>query len=318
MTRQNHQCRNKQMRICIAFLLCVLMAPPTVWAEDAERPGAIIGRWHSSEDTDDFRSRRAALGYLWGSGWGMEARISHFSAPGWSADGKTLSGVYQSRSADSSISARLGLDETKGASTGVGMFDYMRNVTRETALGVSAERDVVDSVNSINNHIRYTAGALVLDHAFSDRANVGMSAGNIWYSDGNQRRQLRTRWNYELIERSGLNAYAKTRHFRNTQPYNGYYFAPEDAAEYSAGLSWRTAVSESAVLQLQGDAGRQFIDGEPKGLWTVLIGLQSHHRARTQWRVAFEVRNDASSNRNLGDEDYRYMMLTGNLIFPLQ
>lgn len=306
------------MRTLLAPLLCALITAPPVWAQEAARSDAITSRWLFSEDTDHFRSQRVALGYLGSSGWGVEARTSHFSAPGWSANGKTLSGVYQSRSADASISARFGVDETKGASTGVGMFDYMRNLSRETALGVSMERDVVDSVNSINNHIRYTAGALVLDHAFSDRANVGVSAGNIWYSDGNERRQLRTRWNYELVQRSGLNAYAKTRHFHNTQPYNGNYFAPEDAAEYSLGMSWRKALSESTVLQLQGDAGRQFIDGEPKGLWTALVGLQSHHRAKVQWRVAFEVRNDASSNRNLGDDDYRYMMLTGNLIFPLQ
>ena len=305
------------MRTCLASMLCALMAVSPVMAQEA-RPGAITSRWHFSEDTDNFRSQRVALGYLWGSGWGVEARTSHFSAPGWSADGKTLSGVYQSRNADTSINARLGLDETKGDSTAVGSLDYMRNLSRETALGLSVERDVVDSVNSINNHIRYTAGALVLDHAFTDRANVGVSAGNVWYSDGNERRQLRTRWNYELVPQSGLNAYAKTRHFRNTQPYNGYYFAPEDAAEYSAGLSWRKAVSESAVLQLQGDAGRQFIDGEAKGLWTFLVGLQSHHRARVQWRVAFEVRNDASSNRSVGDQDYRYMMLTGHLLFPLE
>lgn len=319
MSRFHHR-RNEHMpvRTCLAAVLCALATMPVAWAQETAHAGALTSRWHFSEDSDDFRSRRVALGYQWGSGWGMEARVSHFSAPGWSANGKTLSGAYQSRSNDASLSARLGVDETQSASTAVGMFDYMRKVTRDTALGVSVERDVVDSINSINNHIRYTAGAVVLDHAFSQRANVGVSAGNLWYSDGNQRRQLRTRWNYEIVPDSGLNAYVKTRNFRNTQPYNGYYFAPETADEYSAGLSWRTALSDSVVLHVQGDAGRQFIDKAPKGLWTVMVGLQSHHRARTQWRVAFEARNDASSNRSPGDEGYRYMMLTGSLLFPLR
>lgn len=305
------------MRACFTAVLSLLLVVPAAWAQVLDGSGALTSRWHFSKDTDDFHSRRVALGYLWRNGWGMEARTSHFSAPGWSADGTTLSGVYQTRNAGSSMSARFGVDETKGARSVAGMFDYMHNLSRQTALGVSVERDVVDSVNSINNHIRYTAGALVFDHAFSDRASVGVSAANIWYSDGNERRQLRSRWNYELVPDSGLNAYAKTRHFHNTRPYNGYYFAPEDAEEYSAGLAWRTSLSDAVVLQMQGDAGRQFIDNEPKGLWTVLVGLQSHHRARVQWRMAFEVRNDASSNRNPGSEDYRYSMLTGHLLFPL-
>lgn len=300
----------------LTSLLLMLTIAPSVWAQEV-RSDAITSRWHFSEDTDNFRSQRLALGYLWASGWGMEARASQFSAPGWRAEGKTLSGVYQSRSDDAVIGARLGLDETKDATTPVGMFDYMRKVSRETGLGVSMERDVVDSVNSIDNHIRYTAGFLILDHAFTDRTNVGVSAGNIWYSDGNQRRQIRSRWNYELVPDSGFNVYAKTRHFRNTQPYNGYYFAPEHAEEYSLGLSWRTTLSKSVVLQLQGDAGRQFIDNEPKGLRTFLVGLQSPHRSPVQWRMAFEVRNDASSNLNPGDAGYRYRMLTGSLIFPL-
>ena len=155
------------------------------------------------------------------------------------------------------------------------------------------ERDVVDSVNSVDNRIRYTAGALVLDHAFTDRASVGVSLGNTWFTDGNQRRMLRSRWNYELVPDSGFNAHVKTRHFRNTEPYNGYYFAPRSVGEYAAGLSWRTAAwRQRSFFRSQGDLGRQRIDSEAKGLWTAAAGLQSRNRARVQWRIALDVRND--------------------------
>ena len=289
----------------------------TARAQQAGQP-QVTARWLFSNDTDNFSSERVALGYLWSNGWGLEARASHFSSPGWSADGQTLSGVYRSHTEDTQIDARLGLDQTRHSSSMAGMLDAMHRLTPDTSAGVSLERDVVDSVVSIDNHIRYTAAAAVLDHAFTDRANVGASLGNIWYSDGNQRRLLRTRWNYEVVKDSGLNAYVKTRHFWDTDPYNGYYFAPDRVQEYSVGMSWRTALTDSVVLVAQGDGGRQFIDGEGQGLWYAQIGLESRPRAPVQWRVAFEVRNDAGSARDPNATNYRYSMLAGYLLFPLK
>jgi hypothetical protein len=116
---------------------------------------------------------------------------------------------------------------------------------------------------------------------------------------------------------SGFNAHIKTRHFRNTEPYNGYYFAPQSVHEYAAGLSWRTALGDKAVFQVQGDLGRQRIDAESKRLWTAAASLQSRNRARVQWRIALEVRNDGSSNNAVAGASYRYTALTGQLLFPL-
>lgn len=306
---------------CRAGVLALLLGwSAAACAQLLGQPGAagmVTARWHASKDTDDFSVRRAAVGYLWNKGWGLEARTSHYSAPGWDASGTAVSGVYHSQTKERLLGARLGSDVTNGSQTTIGMLDYLRYLSPTTAVGISLERDVIDSVRSIESGINYTAGMLVLDHAFGPRASVGASLGNIWYSDGNERRQLRTRWNYELIQESGLNSYVKTRHFRNTEPYNGYYFAPEEAEEYSLGLSWRKALTDGVTLLLQGDAGRQFVDGEAKGLWNALVGLQSSHRARVRWRLALEARNDASSNRSVAAEDYRYTMLSGYLFLPL-
>ncbi len=303
----------------LALVALVAGIPQHAQAQAQEgSKGMLTGRLHFSTDTDDFDTRRLSLGYLWASGWGLETRASHYSAPGWSATGRALYGAYRSHTDAYTLDARLGVDDTRAARSIGGALEYLHKLTPATSAGVSLERDVVDSVRSVDNRIRYTAGALVLDHAFSDRAGVGASLGNTWFTDGNQRRMLRTRWSYEILPGSGWSAYVKTRHLRNTQPYNGYYFAPRSAQEYAGGMSWRSAVGDSAVFLAQADLGRQRIDGESKGLWSALVGLQSRNRAAVQWRVALELRNDGSSNNApVTGGSYRYTALTAHLLFPL-
>jgi hypothetical protein len=75
----------------------------------------------------------------------------------------------------------------------------MRHITQSTSLGVSAERDVVDSIAGIEQGLTYNSLMRVLDHQFTPRFTVGAVAGATWFSDHNTRPMLRTRWSYDPL-----------------------------------------------------------------------------------------------------------------------
>ncbi|MDR2031254.1 MAG: hypothetical protein LBP86_03125 [Azoarcus sp.] len=300
----------------VASVLCAGLFLPRVDAQEATP--SIDAEWLFSHDSDKFDEARISLGYRYANGWGVNANLARYRAPDWSASGRCLAATYARREASRSLEAALGATRTGNHTMLAGRFDYLQSLTENTALGLSAERDVVDSVQGINQGIAYTTLMLVADHNFGPRSNVGIATGQTWFSDDNRRPILRMRWNYELLPEHGLSAYLKTRHYRNTRPYHGNYYAPERLGEASLGLSWRTALNDHVVFFTGADAGRQRVDHDANvSIWNVLAGLQSHRRAPVQWRIALEISNNAPSMFSQSEGSYRYFSLTGYLRIPL-
>jgi hypothetical protein len=280
--------------------------------------GALIGDMVYSNDSDHFQEERGSLGYLFANGWGLAASLTHYGAPDWSATGRGGYAVYRQHSAQQTVDALLGVMDTDGHTTGTGTVDYMRKITASTGLGVSVERDVVDSIQGIEQGLTYNSLALVLDHQFTPRFNVGAVAGALWFSDNNTRPILRTRWNFELVANSGLNLYVKTRTYSDSNPYQGNYYSPRWLNEYSGGLSWRTAISNKVVFFVSADAGRQNTSDATSNIWSARAGLQNHRSRRVQWQIAVETTNNmASGFMSGGGTGYRYTSVMGRLMIPL-
>ncbi|RKP56579.1 hypothetical protein [Pararobbsia silviterrae] len=292
-------------------------------AQSSDGPGvhgAVTGNFLYSDDSDSFQEERTNLGYMFSNGWGIDTSVTHFSSPGWSATGAGLFGLYREHDAQQTVDAKLGVMDTKGETTVLGSVDYMRQVTSDTGLGVSAERDVVDSIEGLDKGLTYTSLALVLDHQFTPRFSVGAVAGAFFFSDNNTRPLLKTRWNYELIANSGLNFYIKTWTYSNSNPNNGDYYAPRWLNEYSGGLSWRTALGDKAVFFASADVGRQNSSNGANNIWGARIGLENHRsRAKqAQWQIAVETTNDSSAGLTSGGgAGYRYTSVMGRVFVPL-
>lgn len=127
----------------------------SAYAQSHDGPGkygALTGDLLFSNDSDHFNEERANLGYLFSTGWGLGASVTHYDAPDWSESGRGLYGQYRQHDAQQTLDARLGVMDTGNRTTVTGMLDYMRHVTKDTALGVSAERDVVDSIRQYGSH----------------------------------------------------------------------------------------------------------------------------------------------------------------------
>lgn len=291
----------------------------SAYAQSHDGPGkygALTGDLLFSNDSDHFNEERANLGYLFSTGWGLGASVTHYDAPDWSESGRGLYGQYRQHDAQQTLDARLGVMDTGNRTTVTGMLDYMRHVTKDTALGVSAERDVVDSISGLEQGLTYDSLALVLDHQFTPRFTVGAVAGAMWFSDHNARPMLRTRWNYELVANSGLNAYIKTRNYYDSDPDLGDYYSPRWLAEYSGGFSWRTALGDKAIFFVSADLGRQNTENGGVNILGARIGLQNHRSRTMQWQVAVETTNNHAAGFAGGDGSYRYTSVMGRLLFP--
>lgn len=279
--------------------------------------GALTADTLFSQDSDRFQEERTNAGYLFSNGWGLGASFSYYDAPDWSgAYGRGLFGQYHLHDAAQTLDARLGVSDTDGHTTAIGALDYMRHITQSTSLGVSAERDVVDSIAGIEQGLTYNSLMLVLDHQFTPRFTVGAVAGAMWFSDHNTRPMLRTRWSYDLLPNAGLSAYIKTRSYYDSNPALGNYYSPQWLSEYSGGLSWRTALASKVVFFVTADAGHQNTDGGGTNIWGARIGLQNVHTQKVQWQVAVETTNDHASGFSGGANAYRYTSVTGKLMFP--
>lgn len=286
-----------------------LLTGPAVHAQ------SVSGSFFASEDSDDFRESKQTVGYTASSGWGLRAGAMRYTSPAWAASGQMLAGTFQRTDDRRTVDAYLGAARVAGFDYVVAGLDYMERLRPGTSLGLSVERDVVNSVRGIDTGTHFTALALVLDHAFSQRFNVGVAAGAALFSNDNNRPILRTRWNYSLNEDYGLNLFLKTRNYHNTNPYRREYFSPDRLSEVSAGLSARFAVAQAAVLSASVDAGQQRIDGASEPIWRVAVGLGARRNDRVQWFVGLEA-SDAAPLFSGQAGSYRYTSATARVTVP--
>lgn len=281
----------------------------------AQAQQSVSGGFFASQDSDDFRESKQTLGYTAASGWGARVGALRYNAPGWSASGGLGSATYKQANASRTIDASAGAARVAGTTHWVGGLDYMEHVSAGTSLGLSVERDLVNSIRGIDRGLHFTALALVMDHAFSEQFNVGVSAGTALFSNDNNRPILRTRWNYAISERFGLNAYLKTRSYHNTHAYRPEYFSPERLHEASLGLTSRFAVADAFVLSASLEAGQQRIDGTSDPTWRAALGAASRRNSAVQWFLGLEASNTAPlfSGRTGG---YRYTTVAGRVSVP--
>jgi hypothetical protein len=277
---------------------------------------SVSGGLFLSHDSDDFDEYRVSAGYSGEQGFGVAAAAMRYNAPGWSADGAQLAGTYKEQGKLRQIDASVGVARIDGDDYLVGGIDYLQRWDSGHALGFAFERHIVNSQGGIEDGIVYNSLALVGDYVFSAPFNVGVAAGSTYFSDSNQRPFLRTRWNYALDERYGLNAYLKTRSYRNSDPDRPQYYSPQSLNEVSVGLSSRWRAADQVVLSASLDGGMQYTSSDDQPIWGAFLGLASPHNARIRWNIGVLATNTASLMTSQSGA-YRYLSATAQLIIPL-
>lgn len=296
------------------FALCAALITALAGAPAAAGPYA-SGSFQFSSDSDDFVEARIGLGATADNGWGASAGTLRYSAPGWQASGTQLAATYRSHAPERPIDAALGVAHVEGRNYTVGHLDATWQRPDGAALGVGLERHLVGSRGGIDDGLTYTSAALVGDWPFTPTFNVGFAGGATGFSDGNLRPFLRTRWNLALHEPWALNAYLKTRSYRNSEPDRPQYYSPEHLHEASLGLSARWRVAERVVASVWADAGRQITPNDEQPIWSAFAGLASPHRDPLRWRLGLLASN-TSSLFTTQSGAYRYLSLAGQIDWP--
>jgi hypothetical protein len=292
-----------------------LLAALCVCATGADAQ-SVTGSLFVSHDSDSFDELRLSVGYSGEEGFGLAAGAMRYSAPGWSANGALLAGTYVENRKARQIDASVGAAQIDGRNYLVGGIDYLQRWEPGHALGFGFERNIVNSQGGIEDGIVYNSLALVGDYVFSAPFNVGLAAGSTYFTDSNHRPFLRTRWNYSLDEQYGLNAYLKTRSYRNSDPDRPQYFSPQWLNEASLGLSSRWLAAERVVLSAALDAGMQYTNADNQPIWGAFLGFASPRNAAIRWNIGLLATNTASLFTSQSGA-YQYLSATAQLNIPL-
>ena len=277
---------------------------------------SVSGQLLASDDSDGFRETITTAGFRAAQGFGLKAGALHYHAPGWRESGSLLAATYQRRDEGVQLDASLGLARLADHDHTVASLDALWPVARGSSLGLSVERDLVNSVAGIDEGLSFTSLALVAEHAFSERFNVGLAAGATHFSNDNRRPLLRTRWNFELAPTYGLNTYLKTRSYQNSEPNRPQYFSPARLNEVSAGLSTRLAVAAGVVLSAGADVGTKHTEAGSQRIWSYALRLAAPRQAAVQWSLALEASNAAGTSPVTASEDYRYTRALAQVNVP--
>ena len=296
------------MRAALFAAACLALAGP-VQAQFA------TGSFFYSRDSDSFEEFRAGAGWTAANGFGIAAGSVRYMAPGWSENGRLLVGTYKENQRARQVDASLGVLDLTSKVYAVGAVDYLQRWDSGNALGFSLERNIVNSRGGVEDQIVQNTAVLVGDYLFTPRFNVGLAGGLTYFSDGNVRPVLRTRWNYELAADYGLNAYLKTRSYSNSDADRPQYYSPSRLNEASIGLSARWLAQDRVVVSASADAGMQSTDDDSEPIWGVFLGLASPRNADVRWNVGLLATN-SSSFLTTQSGAYRYLSLVAQVNVP--
>jgi hypothetical protein len=293
-----------------ALLLAACLA-----AASAAQAQFISGSFFYARDSDSFEELRVGAGYTAANGFGLAAGGVRFAAPGWSENGAYLHGTYREATRVRHIDASVGVLDVAGQVYGVGALDFLHRWDSGHAAGLSLERGIVNSQGGVEDEIMQNTAVLVADYMFTPVFNVGVAGGLTYFSDGNIRPLLRTRWNYELLADYGLNAYLKTRSYSNSDPDRPQYYSPSRLNEASLGLSARWLAQERVVVSAAADAGMQATRDDSDPIWSVFLGLASPRGAALRWNIGLLATNN-SSFLTTETGAYRYLSATARVDIP--
>jgi|GEM_PF-1925031 len=302
-----------------ALLAALLLAAPALSA--AGREPFALGGVDLSRDTDDFRVENYSAGaglYFSDNNTdraGYRHSEIHYSAPEFHTHGRSESLFGAKRISDSFDASgeltQTHLDNGQNKTLGWGQLSGQPNTASN--IEVRYEKNLVESANALNAGITYSALSVAGDYQLTDRWNLAGVAGRFDFSDGNERPFYRLKTSWVVSETYGVSVYARTRKYSDSDPYNGYYFAPRHFQDYLGGFAVRRRLPwVHGTLSGQIDWGRQSADGDTTPARSWLLRLESW--AGTRWSYAIATGYSATAGVG-GGGNYQYRYSSASVVF---
>lgn len=203
------------------------------------------------------------------------------------------------------LAGSIGVLDSQDVTT-VGSAEAIWQASQPLALSLELARNAVDTVEAMEADVVQDALTFTADYTAA-RWGAYASVAGIGYSDGNDRAMLRTKIHASVWEAAGLSVYVRTRHYRNSDPYTGFYYSPENYRRWLVGASSRVRAGRSVVVSGHLDVGRQEADGVSDLGWTSQLRIES--RPIKNWGVRVTMGFDQTR------PDYRYGYLMGYLVY---
>lgn len=216
-------------------------------------------------------------------------------------DGRLLASAEYGRF---SAAASLGVLDARSTTT-VGSAEIAWRPGDELVLSLGHARNAIDTVEALDADVVQDATTLTADYA-NARWGVFAAVADIDYSDGNDRTMLNTKIHAAVWERIGASVYVRTLHYRNADPYTGFYFSPEEYDRWLVGVAARTRTGR-VLVSGHLDGGQQTTDGDESTGWTTRLSIESKPAQRWTLRVTAGVDQTRP--------DYRYRYLMGQIAY---
>lgn len=179
---------------------------------------------------------------------------------------------------------------------------------------IRAEKSIVESVNSLNNQVTYSAQTLALDYQITPRLNVAGVLGRLNFSDQNKRALLKAKASYVLSEEYGIRTYLKTVRHTNSLPYTGNYFSPDNFRDYLVGIGFRRHLAVlRGVLSGYAETGSQAADGVNTPVHGAQIRLEAFPNRPWHYDLSLGVQTSAGTG---GGSNYEYRYAKAALVWP--
>lgn len=215
-------------------------------------------------------------------------------------------------------------------------------MTDSLTLGLTVAIDTVESTRSAQTATRSIYTAADMDLLLDENVNLNVIAGNINYSDDNNRLFVRTKTTWTFMPEEGLSTYLKTRSqvdsnpkttsevytYETDGPAGGYwysvtapanYYSPKTLNQASIGLQYRKPFN-GLVFTAAADYGQEWAtlkDGSSSSnpIYSWLLGLQTNPGRKTGTTFGATLIGSNSSLRGTGG-DYNWYGLTSWVKVP--
>jgi len=271
-----------------------------------------------SRDSEDFYTSRLGAAYAFNLKdrdhyQGIHVQNNHYHQNNWSKDGQQISYLQKHWDQEklSGYYANIGVSEVSQHTLLVtdSRWQIALNKTINTELLIT--RDWVETQASLNQGVYYTLLGASLEHQIMPRFSYVLMAGQMIFSDSNERTLVRGRLIYDVLPEYGVNLQLRHRQYENSAPANGNYFNPGQYQETMLALGYRKNQAGWSVMGTAG-VGQQKIEQEPHTR-TELIELSLRNLSHAP--LGLQLRAGYVKSAGFQGPNYSYTYAMGEVIF---
>lgn len=195
-------------------------------------------------DSDKFNTNTLLVGGFSNNGIGAFVGESSYTAKNFSNHSKFAQLCYKK----DNLYGKIGVRNINNENVLMGDIEYRHHIEKNLSVGVNVVSDNVDSINGINNNVKFIFTGVDIDYQPIEHVSVAFVVGNTYYSDGNNRQVGRTRVSYVVLPEYWISTYYKGKIQKDTSPGGKNYYSPSELYENSIGISMRERIGNYVVF----------------------------------------------------------------------